>query len=159
MGETRIGRAAVYVLPVMLLACMAVGAALFYLNQRSPAVRVGRLSDFPPSANPYRVQVDNHIVFVVNTGAELLILEPRYTTSTGHSSYDVVWVPTNGRYEDPSSGAKFTLTGEWLDVNYLSGIIDSRGLSRYPVEVRRDELWVTAMTPLPGRLVATAGPK
>jgi len=158
MSETRIGRAMVYVLPVMLLACMAVGAALFYLNQRSTTVYVGQVSDFPPSADPYYVQVDNQMLFVVNTGAELLVIEPRFTSSNGVWNYDVVWVPTNGRYEDPSSSAKFSLTGEWLEVNYLNGTIDSRGLGRYPVEVRGDEVWLTAMTPLPGRLIATAGP-
>ncbi len=159
MRETRVGRAAVYVLPVMLLACMAVGAALFYLNQRSAAVRVGRLSDFPPSADPYYVQVDNQKVFVVNTGAELLVIEPRFTSSNGIWNYDVVWVHTNGRYEDPSSGAKFSLTGEWLDVIDLGPHVEQRGLGRYPVEVRGEEVWVTAMTPLPGRLNATAGPE
>jgi len=114
--------------------------------------------DFPPSADPYYVQDDNQMLFVVNTGAELLVIEPRFTSSNGLWNTDVKWVPTNGRFEDPSSGAKFTLTGEWYHNNYLNGTIDSRGLGHYPVEVRGDALWLTALTPLPGRLVATAGP-
>ncbi|MCC7358275.1 MAG: hypothetical protein IT317_02290 [Anaerolineales bacterium] len=158
MGATRGGRALVSVLPVMLLACGVFAAWLFLTMQRPTAVYVGRLSDFPPSADPYFVDVDNDMLFVVNTGSQLLVLEPRFHTSDDIFNCDVKWVPTNERFEDPCSGAKFTPTGEWIEVSYLIKTIDQRGLSRYPVEVRGDELWLTAKVLIPGRLIATAVP-
>ena len=155
MSETRVGRALVYVLPVMLLACGAFAAWLFFTTQRPTGVYVGKLSNFPPSENPYYINVDNDMLFVVNTGTDLVVLDPRFHSSNDIYNCDVKWVPTNGRFEDPCSGAKFAPTGEWLDVWYLTKVMEQRGLSHYPVEVRGDELWLTAKVPIPGELAAT----
>jgi hypothetical protein len=156
MSETRAGRAVVYVLPVMLLACALAGAVMFYLVQRPKEVRLGRLSAYPPIDQPYQVQLANEVAFLVNTGSEVLVIDPRFTSSNGVWNCLVKWVPTNGRFEDPCSGAKFTLTGEWLDNCCAPPAVDHRGLGHYAVSVSDDQVWVALGPPTPSVLVATA---
>jgi len=151
--------AAVSVLPVMLVACALVGVALFYLARRPDEVRLGTLADYPPSAEPYRVAIDSHFAaFLVNTGTEVVLLKANYQTGQLGSNCRVVWVPTNGRFEDPCSGAKFSLMGEWLEAAIQPPAIEHRGLERYTVAVRNNEIWLVQVPPSPGTLVATATP-
>ena len=114
--------------------------------------RVGALADFPPSEHPYSVTAGDKRLWLVNFDGELLAFNPRLVTFQGRRRCDVVWVPTNRRFEDPCSGAKLGLDGRWLDPSVAVQAADEpHHLERYRVEVREGEIWIdlTAVTPSP----------
>lgn len=52
------------------------------------------------------------------------------------------WQPVTGRFEDPCSGARFSRTGEYLDIyTYLRGTA-VQDLDRYPVVVQDNHLLI-----------------
>lgn len=115
----------------MLLASVGALAALSaYLVPEEPCISIGMLADFPPRDRPYFVVIDHRPVYVVNTGQELIVFD----ALTPYDPYRVMlkWVPSNHRYEDPLTGSKFALTGE-----YIEGPA-SRNMDRYAYQVRAD---------------------
>lgn len=78
-----------------------------------PAIYLGRTRGFPPQEAPYFVAAGERWLYLVNTGAEFIVLNPRF--AIGNWDCFVAWIPSNKRFEDPCSGAKHTLTGEWIE--------------------------------------------
>jgi len=138
----------------LFLVAVVVGGIWFAIP-RPQQVRIGKLTDFPPRSSPY-VVTSKVFVYVVNTGTEVLVINPRYTTDNGTWNCKVLWVPTNNRYEDPCSGAKFGLDGAWLPTAYQPPIIEPRGLARYAIQLRNNEIWIEPAYSTPGALAGTA---
>ncbi|MDW8325029.1 MAG: hypothetical protein RMK99_00560 [Anaerolineales bacterium] len=117
-----------------------------------PAIYLGRTTDFPPQDAPYFVAAGERWLYLVNTGEEFIVLNPRFTI--GNWDCFVAWIPSNKRFEDPCSGAKHTLTGKWIEqgLQYFQfRDLPPKDLTRYPLTIRFDELWVDlrAATPDP----------
>jgi len=131
---------------------------LWYLDPQHQYQRVGKLSDFAPSPGPYPITLGAARVYVVNTGTELFAINSRYRTMNPAWRCQVVWVPTNTRYEDPCSGAKFDLDGSWLSTAYVPAELEPRGLERWAVQVRNGEVWVNRALVTPGAVGSTSTP-
>jgi hypothetical protein len=97
----------------LLLALISVIAgALWYAYPRHIYHSIGNVADFPPSQEPYRIQInDGAHAWVVNTGSELIIFEEHVPRPSGCA---YLWVPMNHNFEDPCIGAHFSLTGELI---------------------------------------------
>jgi hypothetical protein len=108
-------------------------AGLWYALPKPPVLIVGTLADFPAANDPipYYVSADDHQLFVVNTGNEIIVLDARATTQRAWQGirHPVRWVSHNQRFEDPLSASKYSVTGEWLE-----GPAD-RDLDRYVYEI------------------------
>jgi hypothetical protein len=104
-----------------------IGALLWYASPRPQPIMIGPLSDFPPSERPYRIVTQEFTLYMVNTGEALIVLDARATADQypNIARTNVIWVAANGRYEDPLTASRYTLTGD-----YLSGPAN-RGLDRY----------------------------
>ena len=123
-------------LGVLLIATLAI--VLSFARPRVKTTQIGSLADFPPSERPYKVflpigtlpseQLDsNSWFYIVNTGSELLALD--YHAPHPTAPCHLLWSESNGRFEDPCSGAKFTLTG-----GYIEGLVWGN-MDRHPIEV------------------------
>ncbi|MCC7361335.1 MAG: hypothetical protein IT317_17750 [Anaerolineales bacterium] len=117
---------------------LLVGVALvFYASALTlPGRRlVGRVADFPPSAEPYAVMDAGRVAFyLVNLAGELLALEPDQPTRPAQCW--ARWDEVHQVYSDPCYGARYTLDGAWCDGPAV------RDLDRYAVEVNNGRVWV-----------------
>ncbi len=92
---------------------------------------IGEIQKFPPSDRPYKVMLpdvgsgSDHI-FLVNTGEELLALEPRAPYPPAPCS--IQWEDTNHRFVDPCMGSKFSLSGGYFE-GPASGNMDRYALT------------------------------
>lgn len=87
--------------------------ALWYAYPGVPYASIGSIDDYPPSQGPYWVEInDEQYIWVVNTGKELIMFNRR-TPHVWGCMYK--WVTSNKRFEDPCSGAKFSLMGTLID--------------------------------------------
>ncbi len=100
------------------------------LPREGPTPRVFTLSDGT-----------NVSVWVVRDRSGWLVFDG--TTPFGtHCQYQ--WQPVTGRFEDPCSGAKFSITGEFLDMyDAFAGQI-VQNLDRYAVKVEDGDLFMNA---------------
>jgi hypothetical protein len=130
----------------------------------SPRVNLGQASDFPIANAPYLVGLELNArdieayadldvrffpsIWLVHTEAGWFAFN-RYTPPIGKSSKSCIyaWTPTNGRFEDPCYGSKFTLYGHLIEPPA------SRNLLSYPVTIRDGEVWLDLSQPLPGAIV------
>ncbi len=100
-------------------------------------VDIGRLSDFPPSAEPYFVN-NPKPVYVLHYNDELLVLDPLNRVMGGAP---VRWQPHEQVYIDPSRGTWFDRYGNPIhhrwNVDYP---VEKHGLLRYPVSFREDRI-------------------
>ena len=124
-----------------LLGLLLVVVAAILLSFARPKVttpEIGSLKNFPPAEQPYKVFLavgslrserleSSSWIYLVNTGSELVALD--YHAPHPTAPCHVMWSETNGRFEDPCSGAKFTLTG-----GYIEGLVWGN-MDRYRVEV------------------------
>ena len=104
-------------------------------------VAIGNISDFPHSAPPRLITVDNKQVFIVTMATEILAFDPMVDYSQSFRC-PVRWVESNHRFEEPCGGSKFFMDGRWLEGPAL------RNLDRYLVVIDRDgtvriETWRT----------------
>lgn len=135
-------RAAVYLLLILALAGM--GAALVWVIIRfatpSPEyVEIGRLTDFPPSTEPYFLN-EPLTMFVVNYNDTLLALDPLNRVPGG---YQVRWYSEGQAYIDPSRGTWFDRFGNPIRNPHNADYpVEKQGLFRYPVSIRGDRIIV-----------------
>jgi hypothetical protein len=121
----------IFLASMVLAGAVSLLAVAQFLVPSLPFDRVGNMAVFQPSSSPYWVYtVGNRPVWVVNTGAELILLDPR--TTHDKTRWPVKWVPSTNRFEDPVTGSKFTLTGEWIEGPA------TRDLDRYAFRVLPD---------------------
>lgn len=125
-----------YLLIVIFIALIVSGVRLTYqyLNLSPPLSLIGDIAEFSPSANPYLVHVDDVTVFVINRGGNYLVLDRRATHLP--TRFPVQWIPSHTRFEDPLSGAKYSLEGE-----YIEGPAQ-RGMDRYDHKIVDNQLWI-----------------
>jgi len=124
---------------------LAATVAFRYTLPQPNLVLLGSVADFPPSPTPYRFLDERAIVYVVNTGKELLVFDPRTTHPTIRC--EVIWYEPNHRFEDPCLGTKFDLVG-----NYLVGPA-MRNLDRYALSESNGQLWVNLHQLQPGQSI------
>lgn len=115
---------------LLLLLCAALSAAvaLRLLLPEPRYVPVGPGDAFPPAPSPYVLTVEGRLIFVVNDGREIIVLDRLYRVPGGHA---VVWVESHGRFIDPGSGTHFDLYGQ--PVRRFRR--DDQPLARYPVRL------------------------
>jgi hypothetical protein len=103
----------IFTASIFLSAVISLAVLSKYLVPDTPYVTLGNMARFPPSDSPYSVYAsDGYSVFIVNTGTELIVLDahtPHFT------NWRMKWVPANHRFEDPVTGSKFSMTGEYLE--------------------------------------------
>lgn len=115
----------------MLMAAAGLMAVLsMYTSPGEPLIDIGSLADFPPSTQPYRVDVGQFRVYVVNTSQQLVVLDALAPYNTYR--IPIRWIPFNQRFENPVGGSKFTLTGDYIEGPAL------RSKDRYSYEVAPD---------------------
>lgn len=140
---------------LLVLGLAVAGLVVWAVTPPSRYVHLGAVSDFPPGDAPYIFNSKSDWLYVVNTGDELLALNPRL--AIGNWNCLVIWINTNERFEDPCSGAKLSLTGTWLGFGgdvYWDGDprknMDGRGLERYRLLELGGQLWMDLSAPTPG---------
>ncbi len=88
----------------------------------------------------------NVSVWVVYSRGQWVVFDG--TTPLGtHCRYQ--WEPVTGRFEDPCSGAKFSITGEFLDAYAAFAGQTVRNLDRYATKVEDGELMMNAHQLIP----------
>ena len=98
-----------------LLATLAVFAVGFVFATPLPVtVTVGPVQNFPLADTPYLVEVGEFKAWIVNTGDDLIILDP-FISYKDRRGCDYLWVPSNGRFEAPCCVGKWSLEGLWID--------------------------------------------
>lgn len=137
----------VWLAALVLFGAALIGGVAWYAVPAPRVIHVGRARNFPPSDQPYPVRTGERWLWIVNQDGELIALEPR--NHAGRTGCRVVWVPTNRRFEDPCCGGKFRLDG-----SLLMGPA-TRGLDRYAVLIRGDEVWIDVTRATPGPPPAT----
>jgi nitrite reductase/ring-hydroxylating ferredoxin subunit len=118
-------------------------AAVRFATPQPEYVEIGRLSDFPPSAEPYVVQDPLH-VFVLRYNDQLVVLDPLNRVPGG---YNVAWNTREQVFIDPSRGSLFDRYGNPTRRPGIKGPIEKQSLSRYPVSVRGDRIWIDVSGP------------
>ena len=126
-------------------------------------VLLGQTADFPLSSTPYLVQLklserQNELV----TAADALYYPSIWLvhTETGWRAFNrytpsfvqaraclYAWTPTNGRFEDPCSGSKFTLDGRLIQPPA------TQNLTTYPLIIKGDEIRIDLSQPILGEMV------
>lgn len=130
-------------LVALLIGAIGLGATLFWFSTpQTEYLSIGRLEDFPPSDSPYPISVDDFHAFVVNTGLELIVFDAQTPHIVG---VRLKWVPSNHRFEDPATGSKFSLYGEWIDGPAM------RNMDRYPYLIRDGQILVERWRTIPGQ--------
>jgi len=133
-GSSRAVRTAVFGASGILL-CIAVIAALgWFASPRGENVSLGLVESYPPGDQPYDVTNNDMHLFVINTGASILVLDASSTRPICFA--DVFWNPARERFEDPCHGAHYRLDGQWFEGP------PARDLDRYPVRIEGDDLKV-----------------
>lgn len=129
-------RSVVYALFFLALAGMAavlIWVLVRFATPRPEYVDIGRVSDFPPSAEPYFLN-DPLPVYVVNHDDTLLVIDPLNRVPGGAP---VRWFSEGRAYIDPSRGTWFDRYGNPIhhhrNIDYP---VEKNGLSRYPVSIR-----------------------
>jgi len=131
-----------------MIAVLLLGLAVAWMLARfalpgSKLVDIGSLSDFPSSAQPYEVHDPVH-VFVVNDGAQVIVLDPLNHVSGG---YLVRWYTPYNVFIDPSRGTWFDLHGFPVRHFTLYDLVERQGLMRYTVTVTGDRILVDISHP------------
>lgn len=162
------------VLAYMLLGAMGIFvlmAATLLLWTLSPLatvsskVFIGDTADFPLATEPYLIRLEltekeieaytesntNFLpsIWLVHTEKGWLAFD-RYTPSFGFSKTQTCiyyWVPTNGRFEDPCFGSKFSLDGQLINPPA------TRNLTTYPVIIEGNKIQVDLSQPTPGEMI------
>jgi cytochrome b6-f complex iron-sulfur subunit len=131
---------------LLLLAVLLLVGLLWLLLPYRLLPTAGNVADFPPAEHPYAARAGEKALFIVNTGEEIVAFDRRTPTADFRRCL-YVWVPVNTRFEDPCSGSKFSLTGD-----YIEGWA-ARNLDRYPVVVRQGQILVDVYRPVAGKPV------
>ena len=107
-------------------------------------VPVGTIADFPSIERPYPVTAEGVSLFIVQTETGWLALDRQtpYEMSVGRCEY--AWEASNGRFVDPCSGSKFSLTGQLIEGPA------TQNLDQYPITEKSGELFVDLTTLIPG---------
>lgn len=101
---------------------------------------VGLAPDYPLSDQPYLIK-DDVPFWLVNTGGRYIALKPETTHRT---NYRYAWSTVTNRFEDPLTGSKFTLIGQWIEGPA------TRNLDQYRVTIQRGEIQVWQSTIIRG---------
>jgi nitrite reductase/ring-hydroxylating ferredoxin subunit len=136
---------------MLLLALLALtGLALFVLVIGSlirfampPAyTEIGLVENFPPSAQPYVINADGKLFFVVNTGGELFA-HYQYPLHQRSSICRLKWITDGDYFTEGCYGTKFNLDG-----SYITG--PPATMPRYPLVVEDGKVFVDLTRTLPG---------
>ena len=129
----------------------------------SPQVLLGQTADFPIATEPYLVRLELSerkieayaeqdarffpSIWLAHTEDGWFAFN-RYTPPIGLNSKSCIyaWTPTNGRFEDPCYGSKFTLDGRLIEPPA------AQNLMSYPVTIREGEIWLDLSQPMPGKM-------
>ncbi len=129
---------------IVLLAAFALMGAFLVMP---PAVWVDlgatdQLSREEPTPRAFTLSDGTNVsAWVVYSRGQWLVFDG--TTPLGtHCRYQ--WQPVTGRFEDPCSGAKFSTTGEFLDMSDAFAGQTVRNLDRYATKVEDGELMMNA---------------
>ena len=134
---------------LLTLALVALGlvlawAAIRFATPQPEYVEIGRLSDFPPSAEPYVVQDPLH-VFVLHYNNQLAVLDPLNRVPGG---YNVAWNTREQVFIDPSRGTSFDRYGNPVRYPENNPLVEKQSLARYPVSIRGDRIWIDVSGPV-----------
>lgn len=134
----------VLVLFLFTIAGLSVLYALPRHTEGPVRVPIGASVDFPSMERPYVVKVEDTALFIVRTETGWLALDRHtpYEMSVGRCLF--AWTEANGRFEDPCSGSKFSLTGQLIDGPAV------QNLDQYPITENSGELFVDLTTLIPG---------
>lgn len=116
---------------IVVLAMLAGG--LWYASPRRATVMIGSLSDFPPCSEPYPIMKGEIHAWVVNTDGEIVVFDSR---TPGYQRCRTKWSPPNQAFEDPCSGARYLISGE-----FCYGP-PTRDLDRFTHSVIDGEIWI-----------------
>jgi len=135
---------AVLLLFLILVAALSLLYALPRPNITLTQVSIGETTGFSSMERPYLVMVEETPLFIVRTETGWLALERHtpYEMSVGRCLF--VWAEANGRFEDPCSGSKFSLTGQLLEGPA------TQNLDQYPITEKSGELFVDLTALIPG---------
>jgi hypothetical protein len=110
--------------------CLA-GLFAFALPQ-TRLVDIGQIEDFPPANEPYEIFDPVH-AYVVNDGAQVIVIDPH---TQAPKSYTAYWNRKERKFIDPLTGVWYTLTGR-----FIRGP-ERPDLLRYPLVVKDGRLWI-----------------
>ncbi len=135
---------------VLLLVVLGVILIWFALGQ-SESIDLGRTDEFQIETPVSRVVTlrdkSTLSVWVVHTQNQWFVFDGRVPFG---SHYPYQWQPVTQRFEDPLSGAKFSLTGEFLDPYHGFAGKTVQDLDRYPPAIRNGHLLID-----PNRVIHT----
>ena len=126
---------------LLLLLLTTIGLAFQYTLPAPNWVQLGSLADFPPSATPYRIARQHSIVYVVNLGEELQILDVKAPHQWGCR---ILWDESNHRFDDPCLGTKYALDGI-----YVYGP-SARSMDHYAYRIIDGNVWADMTNKLLG---------
>ena len=118
--QLQVREAATWMLLVTFLLLFIAGIfVILKIAYPRPIVKlIGTIDEFPPSDTPYTVMLPNggsgsDWIYLVNTGEELLALEPLAPYPPGPCL--IKWEYSNQRFADPCKGSKFSLRGGYFE--------------------------------------------
>ncbi|NIU59013.1 MAG: hypothetical protein GWN67_22295 [Phycisphaerae bacterium] len=135
---------AVLILFLIFIAALSIFYLLPRPNVTLTHIPIGETTDFPATDRPYLVRAEETSLFIVRTETGWLAFNHRtpYEMSVGRCLF--VWTEANGRFEDPCSGSKFSLTGQLIERPA------AQNLDQYPITEISGELFVDLTTLIPG---------
>jgi hypothetical protein len=103
------------------------------------------LSDFPPRSQPYLVRdTVGPDFWLVNLGPEIRAFKP-VSPDNWHCRF--TWADYSHRFEDPCSGSKFALDGQYMDGPAF------RNLDQHPVTIRDEQIQVDLSRVILGEVI------
>lgn len=107
---------------LMAVVVASVAALLLYMMPASQEIYIGKLAQFPPSDAPYRLNLPNDSIYLVNIDGTVTALLDRGTHwpfcpllwQKPSSLYAGAEVNTQARFMDPCVGGDFALNGGYL---------------------------------------------
>jgi len=124
--------AGIFLIGWLALSVICLAGLFAFAFPQSHLVEIGALEDFPPAGDPYEIWDPVH-AYVVNDGAQLIVIDPHIQTP---NSYTARWNRQEQKFIDPQTGAWYTLTGR---LTRGPALID---LPRYPLVVKNGRLLI-----------------
>lgn len=117
----------IFVLIVLLGACVLIVAAIWFALPREEPVEIGQMDDISGN-EPLFVPVNSNLaIYLVRDGDGLIA----WSALSPRTGCRIRWVPLNNRFEDPCCGGKWCADGSVADLRYRG----QETLARYQLEV------------------------